>query len=237
MTESNTETEGPGILQKIGSAIKAVPTHYIIMAVIILVVLLAINWIFFTPIPTISEEAKDYWERAIDKQIDKNIADFAMWYRFNIMLQAALILTSLFATIAAAVTTADNIGSIKKYSIVLTAITSALTAIISTFHIRENIETFIRINGDLQVLEWEYVRDRAPFMKSANANEVSPQLLAIQYELSKKFVTIQSARLRAYASIGAQSLPTPAPSSSPPPAPAPANTDAGDIAVQGAKAR
>jgi hypothetical protein len=204
---------------------------------VILIALLIINWIFFTPIPVISEEARDYWERAIDKQIDKNISDFATWYRFNIVLQAALILTSLFATIAAAVTTSDNIRSIKKYSIVLTAVTSALTAIISTFHIRENIETFIRINGDLQILEWEYLRDRAPFMKNADASEASPQLLAVQYELSKKFVTIQSARLRAYASIGAQSLPTPAPPSSPPPAPRNASTDGGDIGAQGTKSR
>jgi hypothetical protein len=39
-------------------------------------------------------------------------------------------------------------------------------------------------------------------MPSANGKEVSPELLKLQDELIKKFVTIQAARMRAYASVG-----------------------------------
>jgi hypothetical protein len=60
---------------------------------------------------------------------------------------------------------------LKKFLIFLTAVTAGLTAIQSTFHIRENIEVFIRANGELEIIEAEYIRDRAPLTKD-NVNSL-----------------------------------------------------------------
>lgn len=252
MSDSNSWRQFQDVFSRIGSTINI--SSILIIAIIVVILALAFYFIVFwfnTEIPAVSTPPKDFWETVLDKQIETNSSDFALWYRLNIVLQGALILAALSATILAAVTTTDNVPRLKKYSIVVTAITSALTAILSTFHIRENIDAFIRISGDLQLLEWEYAKDRAllpppvangatfrrTFLrKKPSNNEASPELLNLQYELSKKFVPIQAARMRAYASIGAQSLPNdrstpPMPSPLVPPAPQAPAGGAGSRAV------
>jgi hypothetical protein len=189
-----------------------------------LVLFLTILWFNIVP-PIFEKKGTDVWVQTLDKYIKHNMQDFTYWYKANIMLQAMIILTALAATILASLTTNENAGTLKKYSILVTAITSAFTAIQSTFHIRENIEAFIRANSELQLLEMEYLINRAGFTENQiNGKEASPGLLKVQYELAKKYVAVESARMRAYASIGAQSLPG-APSLLAPPASPPSSPE------------
>lgn len=100
----------------------------------------------------------------------------------------------------------------KKWSVLLTAVTATLASIQSTFHIRENIETFIKTSTDLISLETDYLVERAPFdneLKKSGGKNLDPELQKKLVELRQKFVprylNIETSVMRAWANAGQQS--------------------------------
>ena len=171
-------------------------------AAVLLVLFLFYHWLG-TPAVAIYQTAATPgagFERTIQGILSDNFHDFIRWYRANIIIQVLLVSSSLIATILASVTNQQNVMQIKMFSIVLTALTTALISVQSTFHVRDNIETFIKANTDLQLLQSDYELRKARF-QAGPANAELERLVA---EKTKDFMKIEEARMRAYAVIGTQ---------------------------------
>jgi hypothetical protein len=191
-------------------------TKLVIPALIILTLCIGIGiWLILPSVLNIASPAIaiDTFETAILTSEERNGDQFAIWYKSNIIIQCTLILTALMATVFASVTTKDNAERVKKWSVLLTAITAALASIHSTFHVRENIETLIRTSVDLTLLEADYLAARAPFaneLKSKDAAdnaETQKKLTELHVKFMGRYAIILSNRMHAWANIGQQSSP------------------------------
>jgi hypothetical protein len=159
----------------------------------------------------VPQPAQDSFEASLGNAVRRSMGSFLWWYRSNVVLQFALIATSLLATVTAALTTSENANILKKYSVVFTALTAALATAQQTFHIKENIESFILSTTKLETLVYDYVSQRAQLGTNGEPNE----LLKIQKNIMEKYVGIESDRMRAWASIGQQANQPPPPAHGP----------------------
>ena len=207
------------------------PRKSAIFGVLFAVVFLSIVvWFRSQAFVLVEGGALDSNEQTLDAAIVTNANDLQNWYRSNLIIQAILICAGLLATISAASTNKDNTEILKKYTVVLTAITSTLAIVLTTFHIRENVETFIRANADLHSIEADYLAERAkgpvgPILRASAktaekakaagtplpASELMdpPELAALWSKFLPRYLEVESARLHAWASVGQQSLPPP----------------------------
>ena len=223
-----------GFMADIATFFQWILNHIIAILGAIVLVLVVIGAVWFA-LPNgnvVSSPALDDFEQALDEAIQQNMKNFVWWYKANIVIQSTLILTALFATVAASITTKDNADTLKKYTVFLTAVTVALASVQSTFHIRDNVNSFITASGRLELLESEYLVARAPFEAQLRASAGKPpgekivplELLKIQQSSLKKYVDIEADRMRAWASIGQQTSPQSPPApvpETPGPAPSP----------------
>jgi hypothetical protein len=179
----------------------------------------------------IENSTGDDFEDALNSSMQNNASNFAWWYKSNMLIQFVLIFTALLATVLASLTTQGNAEKIKYWSVILTGITAALASMQSTFHIRENIETFIKSASNLQLLDAVYVEKRAHINSeviaslnendkykinaSGRAGDIQRELikrypekyLFLQRELMRQYVDVMGARMRAWANAG-QQVPT-----------------------------
>jgi hypothetical protein len=89
--------------------------------------------------------ALDSLEEAFDTAITQNEIMFGVWYKANIVIQFTLIITALLATVLASLTTSENADTLKKFSVLLTAFTAALSSILSTFILKKTSMNLSRI--------------------------------------------------------------------------------------------
>jgi hypothetical protein len=125
----------------------------------------------------------------------------------------------------ASLTTKENAEHVKKWSVFLTAITAALASVQSTFHIRENIGTFIKATVDLNQLQADYLAERASFadeLKSKDAFKPDTQkkLLELHRVYTLRYNVILNDRMHAWSNVGQQSLRSSIPAIPSPPSPA-----------------
>lgn len=197
----------------IQSALRHQRTNNIIGVVIAIAVLaLVVAWlvrdtaILQTP-PIISG---DYIEALLYDAERINLEHFQLWYKANIVVQCTLIGSALLAAIFASVTTTENAESLKKWSVLLTAITAAMASFQGTFHIRENLETFIQTAVDMNMFEVDYLADRAKFadeLRDKTATERNSKLLELHRSYMGRLNNILSNRMHALTNVGAQSTP------------------------------
>jgi hypothetical protein len=90
------------------------------------------------------------------------------------------------------------VSNYKKWSVLLTAMTAALTSAQSTFHIRENIEAFVKTAGNLELLQAKYLAKRAEIKDDGSHS----QILKLQSDSMQEYVDIMTARMRAYGNAG-----------------------------------
>ena len=187
------------------------------VTVFLLICLLVGIWFGLPASKTAGEPSLEGFEEALDMAIDKNKSDFNLWYRSNVVIQCTLIFSALLATVFASLTTRENAEKVKKWSVFLTALTATLASAQSTFHIRENIETFIRSNGQLSLLEMDYLLERAPldpdlrkYKKSGTDMdpELERKLTEIRHKYMPKYIDIQEGQMRAWANAGQPSAPS-----------------------------
>jgi hypothetical protein len=183
---------------------------------LLLICLLVGIWFGLPASKTAGEPSLEGFEEALDMAIDKNKSDFNLWYRSNVVIQCTLIFSALLATVFASLTTRENAEKVKKWSVLLTALTATLASAQSTFHIRENIETFIRSNGQLSLLEMDYLLERAPLdadlrkYKKSGADmdpDLEAKLTEIRHKYMPKYIDIQEGQMRAWANAGQPSAP------------------------------
>jgi hypothetical protein len=183
---------------------------------VLLICLMVGIWYALPASKTVGEPSLEGFEEALDMAIDKNKHDFNLWYRSNVVIQCTLIFSALLATVFASLTTRDNAERVKKWSVLLTALTATLASAESTFHIRENIETFIRSNGQLALLEMDYLLERAPldpdlrkYKKSGTDPDpdLEMKLTEIRHKYMPKYIDIQTGQMRAWANAGQPSPP------------------------------
>jgi hypothetical protein len=149
----------------------------------------------------------DQFHLLIELAQERNADNFELWYKINIIMQCVLIMTAILATILAAVTTPENSARIRKWTILVTAITAALASAQSVFHIKENLEVFIRAVDDLNRIEYAYLVERAPYeeaMRKDPARVPPRELLQIQQKYADQISRVTISRMRAWASIGQQ---------------------------------
>jgi hypothetical protein len=184
---------------------------------LLLICLLIGIWFGLPASKTAGEPSLEGFEEALDMAIDKNKSDFNLWYRSNVVIQCTLIFSALLATVFASLTTKENAEKVKKWSVLLTAMTATLASAQSTFHIRENIETFIRSNGQLSLLEMDYLLERAPldpdlrkYKKSGTDPDpdLERKLTEIRHKYMPKYIDIQEGQMRAWANAGQPSAPS-----------------------------
>jgi hypothetical protein len=56
---------------------------------IIIILVLAANWVFYPSIELTAAQATDDMEKALDKAITLNINDYSLWYKSIIILQGS----------------------------------------------------------------------------------------------------------------------------------------------------
>ncbi len=115
------------------------------------------------------ENTSDDLEAQMDATLLQNFRDYQWWYKGNLLTQVLLILASIGATVFAAITTQRNAETIKKWSVLLTALTAGSAAFLTTFHVRENLEAFIAANEQIQQVEAEYLAERANTLQKLKA--------------------------------------------------------------------
>ena len=172
---------------------------------LIILVAIAISLVLPSDELMVPRPAQDSFEASLGIAVRRSMGSFLWWYRSNIVLQFTLIAASLLATVTAALTTSENANLLKKYSIVFTAITAALATAQQTFHVRENINSFISSTTRLELLVYDYVLRRAQLSKEGRS-EGSPDLLELQKDITQKYSAIEADRMRAWASIGEQTV-------------------------------
>ncbi len=187
------------------------------MGIFLLICLLIGIWFALPTSKTVGEPSIDGFEEALDQAIDKNKSDFHLWYRSNVVIQCTLIFSALLATVFASLTTKENAENVKKWSVLLTAMTATLASAQSTFHIRENIETFIRSNGQLALLEMDYLLERAPLdgdlrkFKKSGGTDLDPdlemKLTEVRHKYMPRYIEIQMGQMRAWSNAGQPSPP------------------------------
>jgi hypothetical protein len=148
-------------------------------------------------------DSSDHFENDLGNAVKRSMGNFLWWYRTNIVLQFTLMAASLLAAVTAALTTSENAEMLKKYSVVFTAITAALATAQQTFHVRDNINSFVTSTTRLELLVYDYLSRRNGLSKNGNSDS-SPELLNIQQNIMKTYVDIEANRMRAWASIGEQ---------------------------------
>src|SRR5262249_50430314 len=136
MTDQSQAGRG-NFFQRIVISIRSNSLIYIGIVIFIIALVLFIMWFFNSPVKIVGDEGKDVYEKVLDEAILTNFNDFSSWYKTNIAIQLMLISAALLATITTAITTPDNASWLKKYAVILTAVTTGLAAIHTTFHIRE----------------------------------------------------------------------------------------------------
>ncbi len=146
--------------------------------------------------------SRDQVEIAFANAMKQNLNDFNMWYKSNIVIQSITILSGILSTIVASLATQEKAVIFRRSVIVLTAVTTALIAVQSTFHIKDNLDTFIKANSDLAVSEFDYSfkKDSALF----NADKEKIAALSLQRDALTSLVRVVESRMRAYSTIGAQ---------------------------------
>ena len=172
-------------------------------------------WLTLPSGELIDQQALHSFEAFLDNSIRQSMGNFQWWYKSNILIQFTLITTSVLATVTAAITTSENANIVKKYAVVFSAATAALASAQQTFHIRDNISSFITATGSLELLKYEYIVDRSQFDQKlwmntgiSDKNAIAPpSLLKLQQNIMKKYVDIETDRMRAWASIGQQTAP------------------------------
>jgi hypothetical protein len=187
--------------------------------VVLGLLLLLAGVLWFLPSGELVQNTPDDLETVMDKTLAYNLRDYNLFYRINILIQSALILAATFATVFAAITTKDNTEKVKKYSVFLTAVTAGLAAVLSTFHIRDNMDTLIGVTQDLQVLEIKYLAARAKVIedikkkdpnftlkKVENSAALPRELLELQREWLPLYTDILRLRMRAWSNIGSQTM-------------------------------
>ena len=137
-----------------------------------------------------------------DQQIGENLHDFNRWYKTNIVIQALTIVAGIFSTIFASLGTQDDAKLLRRAVVVLTAVTTALVSIQATLHIKDNLDTFIKANSDLQVGKFEYERRRDSGSDPADKGKVAD--VKLKAETLNSLVRVIESRMRAYSAIGAQ---------------------------------
>ena len=172
---------------------------------LIILVAIAISLVLPSDELMIPGKAQDSFENSLGIAVRRSMGSFLWWYVGNIVLQFTLIAASLLATVAAALTTPDNANLLKKYSIVFTAVTATLATAQQTFHIRENINSFISSTSSLELLVYDYVLQRAQLSKEGRS-EGSSEILELQKQITQKYTAIEADRMRAWASVGEQTL-------------------------------
>jgi hypothetical protein len=181
----------------------------IVPMVIILIIVMGILVWLALPKPDYFPPTEGYFEKIIADAQQKNASHFAWLYKTNIIIQCVLILTALLAAIFASLTTKDNAEDVKKWSVLLTAVTAALASVLSTFHIRENIESLIKVTLQLNQLEADYLAARASFVdesKDAEKSDTQKKLRDLNRTYTTRFNIILDTRMHAYANVGQQSL-------------------------------
>jgi hypothetical protein len=219
---SDRSARGPSAWLRRWKSFRDIEWINLMMPMTIFVLFCALVGIWYA-LPTskmVSEPAIDIFETALDEAIDKNKGDFHLWYKSNVVIQCTLIFTALLATVFASLTTKENTERVKKWSVVLTAITATLASVQSTFHVRENIETFIRTNSDLALLEMDYVFERAPLdndlrkynelkTKSSEADldpDLQKKLIELRHKFMPRWMAIQTDQMRAWTNAGSQPM-------------------------------
>jgi hypothetical protein len=182
-------------IQSNWSALTAAVLLLIVLVLMIIWLMLPADKLIF---PALPPDSTDSFENDLITNAKRSMGSFEVWYKTNILLQLILIATSLAAAMTAALTTSENANMLKKYSVILTAITAALATAQQTFHIRENINSFITSTTRLELLVYDYVSKRGTPDYSANP-------LKLQKEIMDTYVDIEANRMRAWASIGEQS--------------------------------
>ena len=177
-------------------------TALTVAGLFLIVLVLMIIWLMLPPdkliFPALPSDSKDSFESDLITNAQRGMGSFQVWYKANILLQLILIVTSLAAAVTAALTTSENANKLKNYSVILTAVTAALATAQQTFHIRENINSFITSTTKLELLVYDYVSKRETPDYSANP-------LKLQREIMDTYIDIEANRMRAWASIGEQS--------------------------------
>jgi hypothetical protein len=209
----------------------AVPT-----ATVILIVGAVLVWKVLPVGLTEPSDLADTLETAMDDTLLANFKDYELGYKANIIIQLVLIFTSISATVFAAITTAHTAEAMKKWSVLLTALTAACAAFLSTFHIRENLEGIVSLNTELVALEANYLADRAVVLKKLKERQWDPdtkipeivkaaraakdnkttdfsslswpqEILDLQFRYSKEYARLQAQRMKLWMNVGSQSLP------------------------------
>jgi hypothetical protein len=215
---SDRKAHGPSLLLRRWKSLADINWVNLVMplTVLLLICLLIGIWFGLPATKTAGEPSLEGFEEALDMAIDKNKSDFNLWYRSNVVIQCTLIFSALLATVFASLTTRENAEKVKKWSVFLTALTATLASAQSTFHIRENIETFIRSNGQLALLEMDYLLERAPldpelrkYKKSGTDMDpdLERKLTEIRHKYMPKYIDIQEGQMRAWANAGQPSPP------------------------------
>jgi hypothetical protein len=155
--------------------------------------------------------ATDIFEVALDQAIQNNDDEYELWYKSNIIIQCTLIVTALLATVLASTTTAQNADRVKKWSILVTAITAALASLQSTFHVRENLDLFINSSADLTLLETEYLAARSPLINEAkfkrhHKNVDIEKLRELHLKFMPRYLDTLNNSRHAWANVGQQPL-------------------------------
>jgi hypothetical protein len=213
---------GVRLVQRVQSSWKAILAT---LGIVFLIILVGVGvWLTLPSGEFIDQQALDSFEGSLDNSIRQSMGNFQWWYKSNILIQFTLITTSVLATVTAAITTSENANAVKKYAVVFTAVTAALASAQQTFHIRDNISSFITATGNLELLKYEYIVHRSQLEQEFQANagnsdknkDIPPALLQLQQNIMKKYVDIETDRMRAWASIGQQTTPLQASPPSPP---------------------
>jgi hypothetical protein len=163
---------------------------------LIIIVAIAISLVLPSDELMVPHPAQDSFETSLGIAVRRSMGSFLWWYRSNIVLQFTLIAASLLATVTAALTTSENANLLK---------TAALATAQQTFHVRENINSFILSTTRLELLVYDYVLRRAQLSKEGKS-EGSPDLLELQKDITQKYSAIEADRMRAWASIGEQTV-------------------------------
>jgi hypothetical protein len=149
----------------------------------------------------------DYYETLLYKVQRINLDHFELWYKLNIIIQCTLIVAALLAAIFASITTRENAERLKKWSVFLTAVTAAMASFQATFHIRENLDTFIQATADLNQLEADYLADRAKFAEELTDTakiENNIKLLELHRSYIGRFNEVVGRRMHALTNVGQQ---------------------------------
>lgn len=135
-----------------------------------------------------------------------NMTDYTRWYKFNIVCQVVLLVSTALTSIFASLTSADNLPWIKKWTILASFFTALITALYSTFHIRENIAHFIEVQTNINTIANEYrarIATEIDFHDAANRTQENfNKANRIGSDFMNRFDKILRHRMELYGEIG-----------------------------------